>query len=57
VSLLSLKVKNLAVIESSYITFDQGLTVVTGETGAGKSVILKSLSLLLGARAENTLIR
>ena len=56
-ALQSLHIKNLAVIEIANIDFDTGLTVITGETGAGKSVILKALSLMLGARADNALIR
>ena len=56
-ALLSLSIKNLAVIETAKIDFEAGLTVITGETGAGKSVILKALALMLGSRADNTLIR
>jgi len=57
VALLSLSIKNLAVIEAAEIDFETGLTVITGETGAGKSVILKALALMLGSRADNALIR
>lgn len=56
-ALLSLSIKNLAVIEAAEIDFETGLTVITGETGAGKSVILKALALMLGSRADNALIR
>ena len=56
-AILSLAIKNLAVIEKTHIHFDKGLTVITGETGAGKSVILKAIGLLIGARADNNLIR
>ena len=56
-ALSSLTIKNLAVIEKANIHFDNGLTVITGETGAGKSVILKAIALMLGARADNALIR
>ena len=56
-ALSSLTIKNLAVIEKTHIDFDNGLTVITGETGAGKSVILKAIALMLGARADNALIR
>ncbi len=56
-ALLSLSIKNLAVIEAAKIDFEAGLTVITGETGAGKSVILKALALMLGSRADNALIR
>ena len=56
-ALQSLSIKNLAVIETAKIDFEAGLTVITGETGAGKSVILKALALMLGGRADNALIR
>ncbi|PZA08891.1 MULTISPECIES: DNA repair protein RecN [unclassified Meiothermus] len=47
-----LEVKNLAVLEEVALEFGPGLTVLTGETGAGKSVLVDALSLLLGERAE-----
>lgn len=47
-----LEVKNLAVLEEVTLEFGPGLTVLTGETGAGKSVLVDALSLLLGERAE-----
>lgn len=47
-----LEVKNLAVLESVALDFGPGLTVLSGETGAGKSVLVDALSLLLGERAE-----
>jgi DNA repair protein RecN (Recombination protein N) len=47
-----LEVKNLAVLESVALEFGPGLTVLSGETGAGKSVLVDALSLLLGERAE-----
>ena len=50
-------VNNLAILENIDIPFQNGFTVLTGETGAGKSLIIDSLSLLLGARASNELIR
>jgi DNA repair protein RecN (Recombination protein N) len=52
-----LKIQNLAIIESSEIEFSQGLNVITGETGAGKSIILKAINLLCGARASSELVR
>ena len=52
-----LKIQNLAIIESSEIEFSHGLNVITGETGAGKSIILKAIGLLCGARASTELIR
>lgn len=50
--LKSLTIQNYALIDSLYITFDTGFTVITGETGAGKSIILGALSLILGQRAD-----
>ncbi len=52
-----LVVSNFAIIENIDISFKNGLTVLTGETGAGKSLIIDSLSLLLGERAQVELIR
>jgi DNA repair protein RecN (Recombination protein N) len=51
--LLSLYIKNYAIIEEIRIDFGSGLTTITGETGAGKSIILGALSLVLGKRADN----
>ncbi len=53
----SLHIENIAVVRSLDIDFGSGLTVLTGETGAGKSIIIDSLSLLLGVRADRELIR
>ena len=50
-------VKNFAIIEDINISFHTGLTVLTGETGAGKSLIIYSISLLLGDRANSEMIR
>ncbi len=55
--LISLSVKNFAIIEDVNISFKNGLTVLTGETGAGKSLIIDSISLLLGERANSEMIR
>jgi DNA repair protein RecN (Recombination protein N) len=55
--LLSLDIENVAIIKKSALTFGAGLTVFTGQTGAGKSILLDSLSLCLGARADVDLIR
>ena len=55
--LQSLRIRNLALLEEVALEFEPGFTVVTGETGAGKSILLGALSLLAGARAEKTLIR
>jgi len=55
--LLNLHVKNLAIIEDEEVEFGEGLNVLTGETGAGKSLLLGSVNLALGGRADSTLIR
>ena len=55
--LKELSIANLAIIENIDVSFSDGFTVLTGETGAGKSLVIDSLSLLLGERASNELIR
>lgn len=50
--LQSLTIKNYALIENLNISFDKGLSIITGETGAGKSILLGGLSLILGQRAD-----
>ena len=55
--LVSLHVKNLALIDETEIYFKRGLNILTGETGAGKSVIIGSVNLALGAKADKDLIR
>lgn len=52
-----LEIRNLAVIESVEIEFDEGLNVLTGETGAGKSILVEAVGLLLGGRASPDLVR
>ena len=52
-----LKVKNFALMEDLTIDFEDGLTVVTGETGAGKSMIVEAIATLCGSRMEDVLIR
>ena len=53
----SLHIENIAVVKSLDIDFANGMTALTGETGAGKSIIIDSLALLLGGRADRELIR
>lgn len=55
--LMSLSIRDFVIVEQLDLEFAQGLTVLTGETGAGKSILIDALSLALGARAENGMIR
>ncbi|MGG3574829.1 DNA repair protein RecN [Bacillus gobiensis] len=55
--LAELSVKNFAIIEELTISFEKGLTVLTGETGAGKSIIIDSISLLVGGRGSAEFVR
>ncbi len=55
--LQSLRIRNLALLEEVELDFETGFTAVTGETGAGKSILLGALSLLAGARADKTIVR
>lgn len=53
----SLRISNLGVIADAAVDLDRGLTVLTGETGAGKTMVLTALGLILGSRAEPALVR
>src|SRR5688500_10283866 len=55
--LQSLRIRNLALLDEVALDFEAGFTAVTGETGAGKSILLGALSLLAGERADKTVIR
>ena len=55
--LKSLYISNYALISELNISFETGFSVITGETGAGKSIILGALSLILGQRADNKTIK
>ena len=55
--LTNLSIRNYALIENINIDFKTGLTVITGETGAGKSIIIDAVDMLLGARANSSIIR
>ncbi len=55
--LLNLHVKNLALIEESDVEFGEGLNILTGETGAGKSILLGSINLALGAKFDKDMLR
>ena len=52
-----LRIRNLAVIEAVEVEFEPGFNVLTGETGAGKSILVEAVGLLLGARASSDLVR
>jgi DNA repair protein RecN (Recombination protein N) len=56
-ALIELRVRNLGVIDDVTITLEPGMTALTGETGAGKTLVVEALSLLLGDRADPTVIR
>ena len=55
--LTNLSIRNIVLIEKLDLEFDSGLTVLTGETGAGKSILLDALGLALGSRADFSLVR
>ena len=55
--LSSLSIKNYAIIESVEIQFDEQLNIITGETGAGKSILLGAMHLILGKRADTSVLR
>ena len=55
--LVDLKIENIAVIENAELEFDCGLNVMTGETGAGKSIVIDSINAVLGERTSRELIR
>lgn len=55
--LQSLRIRNLAIVDDVQVEFERGLNVITGETGAGKSLMVGALNLILGDRADKTLLR
>src|ERR1700761_7038069 len=55
--LLSLTIDNVVLIEHQVLELGQGFNVLTGETGAGKSMVIDALALVLGGRAQPTLVR
>src|SRR6185295_10835801 len=55
--LSALSIRDIVLIEKLDLTFESGLTVLSGETGAGKSILLDALGLALGARGDSTLVR
>ncbi|MER2140138.1 MAG: AAA family ATPase, partial [Priestia megaterium] len=55
--LAELSIKNFAIIDELSVSFEKGLTVLTGETGAGKSIIIDAISLLVGGRGSSEFVR
>ena len=55
--LCDLIIKNFAIVEQLHVNFNAGFNVLTGETGAGKSIIIDAVNLLLGGRARGEVIR
>ena len=55
--LLNLNISNLATIQKLDVEFKEGFTILTGETGAGKSIIIDAIQLVLGRKSDVTLIR
>lgn len=55
--LLEISIKNFAIIEAISLNFEKGMSVLTGETGAGKSIIIDAMNMMLGARATTDVIR
>jgi DNA repair protein RecN (Recombination protein N) len=55
--LIELSIKNFAIIEKQTVSFERGLTVLTGETGAGKSIIIDAIHLLVGGRGSHEFVR
>src|SRR5664279_4404763 len=55
--LSEIRIENFAIIERLEVNFDKGFNVITGETGAGKSIIIDAVELLLGGRADSDFVR
>ena len=55
--LRSLQIRNFAIVDEIEVEFSGGMTVLTGETGAGKSILVDALGLVLGDRASSTIVR
>ena len=50
-----ISINNFAIIENTEIDFEDGLNIITGETGSGKSIVIEAISLALGSRADSAL--
>ena len=55
--LKSLKIQDYALIKNIYVEFGKGLNIITGETGAGKSILIDAINLLIGERASTETVR
>ena len=55
--LSELRIENFAIIDQLELSFERGLIIFTGETGAGKSILIDAVEMLLGERADTTLVR
>ncbi|MEI9907287.1 MAG: AAA family ATPase [Actinomycetota bacterium] len=55
-TLTEISIKNIGVIEDATLELDKGFTVLTGETGAGKTMVLTALALVLGGKADSSLL-
>ncbi|MCL2858402.1 MAG: AAA family ATPase, partial [Streptococcaceae bacterium] len=55
--LQEISIKNFAIIDEIHLSFSNGMTILTGETGAGKSIIIDAMNLLLGGRASSDFVR
>ena len=55
--LKGLRIQNFAIIDALNIEFDEDMTCLTGETGAGKSIIIDAISMLMGARANASMVK
>ncbi len=53
----NIKIRNFAIIENTEVEFNDGLNIITGETGAGKSIVIEAVSLALGSRADTAFVR
>lgn len=52
-----ISIRNFAIIENTEIDFEEGLNIITGETGSGKSIVIEAISLALGSRADSSYVR
>ena len=52
-----ISIKNFATIENIDVDFEDGLNIITGETGSGKSIVIEAISLALGSRADSSYVR